>query len=78
VLKLSVAVIAIALPDCIKPSLIGGELFVATGTHPRRRVVSFTIAAWAVTLVFGLALALGLGDLILSWIRSPDRQSNTR
>lgn len=70
-LKLSITVIAIALPDCINPSLIGGQLFVATGTHPRRRVVSFTIAAWAVTLVFGLALALGLGDLILSLVPKP-------
>ena len=71
VLKLAVAVVAIALPDCINPSLIGGELFVATGPRPRRRTAAFTIAAWTVTFVTGVALALGLGDLILSFVPKP-------
>jgi cytochrome c biogenesis protein CcdA len=71
VLKLAVTVVAIALPDCINPSLIGGELFVATGSHPRRRTAMFTLAAWMVTFVFGLAFALGLGDLILSFVPKP-------
>ncbi|MBV9007049.1 MAG: GAP family protein [Solirubrobacterales bacterium] len=71
VLKLAIAVVAIALPDCINPSLIAGELFVATGSHPRRRAAVFTIAAWIVTFVCGLALALGLGDLILSFLPKP-------
>jgi hypothetical protein len=71
VLKLVVTVIAIALPDCINPSLIGGELFVATGPRPRLRTAAFTAAAWIVTFVFGLALALGLGDLILSVLPHP-------
>jgi len=70
-LKLSVAVVAIALPDCINPSLIGGELFVATGPRPRRGTVAFTLAAFGVTLAFGLAFALGLGDLILSLLPKP-------
>jgi cytochrome c biogenesis protein CcdA len=70
-LKLVVAVIAIALPDCINPSLIGGELFVATGPRPRRRTAAFTVAAWTVTFVFGVAFALGLGDLILSLVPKP-------
>jgi cytochrome c biogenesis protein CcdA len=71
VLKLALAVVAIALPDSINPSLIGGELFVATGSHPRRRTAAFALAAWAVTFFFGLALALGLGDLILSFLPTP-------
>jgi cytochrome c biogenesis protein CcdA len=71
-LKLAVAVVAIALPDCINPSLIGGELLVATGAHPRWRTAVFTLAAWAVTFVFGLAFAVGLGDLILSFLPKPD------
>jgi cytochrome c biogenesis protein CcdA len=65
-LKLAAAVVMIALPDCINPTLIGAELFVATGGHPRRRTAMFTLAAFTVTLVFGLAFALGLGDLVLS------------
>jgi hypothetical protein len=71
VLKLAVAVVAIALPDCINPSLIAGELFVATGERPRLRTAGFTAAAFTVTLLFGLAFALGLGDLILSLIPKP-------
>ena len=70
-LKLAVAVVAIALPDCINPSLIGGELLVATGSHPRRRTAAFTLAAWTVTFVVGVAFALGLGDLIVSPVPKP-------
>jgi cytochrome c biogenesis protein CcdA len=69
--KIAITVVAIALPDCINPSLIGGELLVATGPHPRRRAVAFTLAAFAVTFIVGLALALGLGDLILSFVPKP-------
>ena len=72
-LKLAAAVVAIALADCINPSLIGGELFVATGKHPRHQTIAFTVAAWIVTFVFGLALALGLGDLILALVPKPGR-----
>ena len=72
-LRLAVAVIAIALADCINPSLIGGELFVATGEHPRQKTIAFAAAAWTVTFVFGLALALGLGDLILALVPKPGR-----
>jgi cytochrome c biogenesis protein CcdA len=71
VLKLAITVVAIALPDCINPSLIGGELYVAIGAQPRRRVVAFTLAALIVTFVIGVALALGLGDLILSVVPRP-------
>lgn len=70
-LKLAVAVVAIALADCVNPSLIGGELFVATGKHPRRQTTAFTAAALVVTFVFGFALAVGLGDLILSLVPKP-------
>ena len=70
-LKLAVAVVAIALADSVNPSLIGGELFVATGEHPRRQTTAFTAAALVVTFAFGFALALGLGDLILSLVPKP-------
>jgi cytochrome c biogenesis protein CcdA len=71
VLKLAIAVVAIALPDSINPSLIGGELLAATGERPRLRTAAFTLGAFAVTLAFGLAFALGLGDLILSVLPKP-------
>jgi protein-S-isoprenylcysteine O-methyltransferase Ste14 len=70
-LKLAVAVVAIALADSVNPSLIGGELFVATGEHPRRQTTAFAAAALVVTFVFGFALAIGLGDLILSLVPKP-------
>jgi Sap, sulfolipid-1-addressing protein len=70
-LRLAIAVVAIALPDCINPSLIAAELLLAAGEHPGRRTVAFTAAAWTVTFAFGLALSLGLGDLILSIVPKP-------
>ena len=70
-LKLTVTVITIALADCINPSLIGGELFVALGSHPRRATIAYTIGALTVTVLVGLALALGLGDLVLSVLPKP-------
>jgi cytochrome c biogenesis protein CcdA len=72
-LKLAVAVVLIALADSVNPSLIGGELFVATGEHARRQTTAFTAAALVVTFAFGFALALGLGDLILSLVPKPGR-----
>jgi hypothetical protein len=70
-LKLAITVVAIALPDCINPSLIGGELYVALGSRPRRRTTAFTLAALSVTFGFGLLFVLGLGDLILSVVPKP-------
>ena len=70
-LSLALAVVAIALPDSLNPSLIAGELVVAGGRHPGARAVAFTVAAWAVTFAVGLALALGLGDLIVSLLPKP-------
>jgi hypothetical protein len=71
VLKLAVAVVAIALPDCINPSLIGGELFVALRSRPGRRTAAFTLGVFSVTFAFGVAFALGLGDLILVLVPKP-------
>ena len=70
-LSLAVAVVVIALPDCINPSLIAAELFLAAEERPGWRTVVFTVAVWTVTFLVGLALALGLGDLILSILPKP-------
>lgn len=69
--SLAIAVVAIALPDCINPSLIGGELLYAAGERAALRTTAFALAAFTVTLLVGLALALGLGDLILSVLPKP-------
>jgi cytochrome c biogenesis protein CcdA len=71
VIKLVVAIILIALPDSVNPSLILTELFLAGGPHPRRSTAVFTVAAMATTFAGGLALALGLGDVILSLVPKP-------
>jgi hypothetical protein len=65
-LALALAVVGIALPDSLNPSLIAAAVYLALGQHPFRRTLAFTLAAFAVTLTGGLAIALGLGDLILS------------
>jgi cytochrome c biogenesis protein CcdA len=63
---LALAVVAIAAPDSLNPSLIVAAVFLTLGAHPIRRSLVFTITAFVVTLAGGLAIALGLGDLILS------------
>jgi cytochrome c biogenesis protein CcdA len=63
---LALAVVAIAAPDSLNPSLIVAAVFLTLGAHPIRRSVMFTITAFVVTLAGGLAIGLGLGDLILS------------
>lgn len=63
---LALAVVAIALPDSLNPSLIVAAAYLALGSHPVRRPLVFTITTFVVTLAGGLAIALGLGDLILS------------
>ena len=70
-LSLAIAVVAIALPDSINPSLIAADLLLVSEQNPRRRTIAFALAVWTVTFVFGLAIALGLGDLILSLVPKP-------
>ena len=72
-LSLAVAVMAIALPDSLNPSLIGAELFLAAQPHAGRRTVAFTVAAFSVTLVVGIALTAGLADIIVSLLPKPGR-----
>ena len=63
---LALAVVLIAAPDSLNPSLIVAAVFLTLGANPIRRSLAFTITAFAVTLAGGLAIGLGLGDLILS------------
>jgi cytochrome c biogenesis protein CcdA len=68
---LALAVVGIALPDSLNPTLIVGALYLALTDHPFRRTLAFTIAAFLVTLAGGLAVALGLGDLVRSLLPKP-------
>ncbi len=65
-LSLALVVAAIALPDSINPSLILTDIYLAAGPHPRWRTAAFAIAAFAVTLLGGVLVALGLADLVKS------------
>lgn len=65
---LTFAVVGIALPDSLNPSLIVAGVYLAIGTHATRRMIAFTSAAFIVTLAGGFVIALGLGDLILSLV----------
>ncbi len=71
---LALAVVAIALPDSLNPSLIAAAAYLALGTRPFRRTLTFTIAAFVVTLAGGALIALGLGDLVLSLVPKPSHK----
>jgi cytochrome c biogenesis protein CcdA len=66
VVGLALAVVAIALPDSLNPSLIVADAYLTLGPGSVLRTAAFTIGAFAVTLAGGLVIALGLGDLIVS------------
>lgn len=70
---LALAVVGIALPDSLNPTLIVAAVYLTLGPHPLRRTIAFTIAAFIVTLAGGLVVAVGLGDLILSLVPKPSK-----
>jgi cytochrome c biogenesis protein CcdA len=63
---LALAVVAIALPDSLNPSLIVADAYLTLGPGSVLRTAAFTLGAFGVTLAGGLVIGLGLGDLILS------------
>jgi cytochrome c biogenesis protein CcdA len=69
---LALAVAAIAVPDSLNPSLIAAAAYLALSPRRVRSTAAFTVAAFAVTLSGGVAIALGLGDLILSIVPKPE------
>ena len=73
-LSLALVVVAIALPDSINPSLILTDLYLAAGPHPRRRTATFAIAAFAITFLGGVVIALGLADLVRSLLPQAQRR----
>jgi cytochrome c biogenesis protein CcdA len=73
---LALAVVAIALPDSLNPTLIVGALHEALTPRPFTRTLAFTVSAFLVTLAGGFVVAVGLGDLILSLL--PKLRPNTK
>lgn len=72
-LGLASAVVAVALPDSLNPTLILAAVYLALGPHPLRSTAAFTTAAFLVTLAGGLLVAIGLGDLVLSLVPKPSK-----
>ncbi|MBS1679711.1 MAG: GAP family protein [Actinobacteria bacterium] len=66
ILSLALVVSAIALPDSINPSLILADLYLVAGRNPVRRTVMFAVSVFAVTLVGGVLIMLGLAELVRS------------
>jgi len=50
---LALAIIAIALPDSLNPSLIVAAVYLALGAQPVRRTIMFTAATFTVTAMVG-------------------------
>src|SRR5205807_2564776 len=65
-LRLLWLMISIGQIDSLNPSTIAPALYLATASHPRRRVAEFTVAVFVVYLVGGVLIALGPGELIRS------------
>jgi len=72
-LRLIGIVVSIGLADSLNATTIGPALYLATGEHPRERVLEFTTAVFGVYLLGGAAIVLGPGQLLLALIPHPSR-----
>jgi cytochrome c biogenesis protein CcdA len=74
-LRLIGLVISIGIADSLNPTTIAPALYIATGERSATRVAEFTLGVFAVYLIGGAAIALGPGQLILSLVPSPGRDT---
>jgi cytochrome c biogenesis protein CcdA len=65
-LALLLVVVSIALADSLNPSTIAPALLLATGPNSRARIAAFTAGVFSVSLLGGLVLVLGPGQLLLN------------
>jgi cytochrome c biogenesis protein CcdA len=70
-LALAVLVGTIGLADSLNPSTLGPALVIATGEGAVPRLIAFTVGVFAVSLVGGLVLVLGPGQVLLSALPHP-------
>ena len=73
-LRLVGLVVSIGLADSLNPTTIAPALYLAAGERPRARVLTFTLAVFAVYFLGGALIALGPGQLILSLVPKPDAE----
>jgi cytochrome c biogenesis protein CcdA len=71
VLALAVLVTTIGLADSLNPSTLGPALVIATGESAVPRLIAFTVGVFGVSLVGGLVLVLGPGEVLLSALPHP-------
>lgn len=70
-LRLAGIVVSIGLADSLNPSTVGPALYLAAGERPRWVVLRFTGSVAAVSLLAGLVLTIGPGQLLLALIPHP-------
>jgi len=66
-------VVSIGLADSLNPSTIAPALYMAAGDRAAERVTEFTIGVFLVYFLGGVAIALGPGQLLLSFVPHPHR-----
>jgi cytochrome c biogenesis protein CcdA len=68
-------VASIGLADSLNPGTIAPAMYLATGERARARVTEFTLGVFAVYFVGGALIALGPGQLMLSLVQRPSRDT---
>jgi cytochrome c biogenesis protein CcdA len=71
VLALLLLVVSVGLADAVNPSTLAPALVMVTGPGAVRRLTEFTVGVFAVSLVGGVALVLGPGQLLLDALPHP-------
>lgn len=74
-LRLIGLVVSIGLADSLNPGTIAPAMYLATGDRARARVTEFTVGVFIVYFAGGALIALGPGQLLLSIIQRPSRDT---
>jgi cytochrome c biogenesis protein CcdA len=74
VFRVLALVISIGLADSLNPTTIAPALYLAGGPTARKDVGAFTAAVFFVYLLGGAAIALGIGQIVLSLVPRPDKE----
>lgn len=74
-LRLLGIVVSLGLADSLNPSTIAPALLLASAERPREQVLRFTAGVFVVYFLGGVAIALGPGQLVLSLVPHPDRDT---
>lgn len=68
-------VVSIGLVDSLNPSTVGPALVIAAGDRPVARLTAFIAGVFVVSMVAGVALLLGPGQVVLDAIPHPDART---